>query len=78
MFVESQELLTKERKMSSRKKGYNKAILIEQLATKAEITKKDASEILHMFVSLLEEGLCLIFLNPQVDDSVVTGKMFET
>ena len=57
MFVENQELLTKERKMSSRKKGYNKAILIEQLAIKAEITKKEASEILHMFVSLLEEGI---------------------
>tara|TARA_B110000037_G_C17011022_1_gene461306 strand:+ start:206 stop:571 length:366 start_codon:yes stop_codon:yes gene_type:complete len=57
MFAENPELLPEEQKMSSRKKGYNKAILIEQLATKAGITKKDASKVLHMFVSLLEEGV---------------------
>lgn len=42
---------------TSRKKGYNKATLIEQLASKAGITKKEASEILHMWIGLLEEGI---------------------
>ena len=45
------------KRVGIRKKGYNKSTLIEQLASKAGITKKEASEILHMWVGLLEEGL---------------------
>ena len=52
----NKDLLSK-KSLGTRKKGYNKAIIIEKLASKAGVTKKEASEILHLWVGLLEEGI---------------------